>query len=61
MKTLAIIGSTGSIGKSALNVYSKNKKKFNLLCLAANTNLNKLKQQKKKILSKKNFFIKKYR
>ena len=58
MKTLAIIGSTGSIGKSALNVYSKNKKKFNLLCLAANTNLNKLKQQKKKYSPKKIFLLK---
>ena len=29
MKTLAIIGSTGSIGKSALKVYEKNKKILN--------------------------------
>ena len=41
MKTLAIIGSTGSIGESALKVYKKNKKSFKLITLAANTNLNK--------------------
>ena len=45
MKTLAIIGSTGSIGKSALKVYEKNKKSFKLIALAANTNLNKLVKQ----------------
>ena len=45
MKTLAIIGSTGSIGKSALEVYKKNKKSFKLIALAANTNLNKLIKQ----------------
>jgi len=48
MKSLAIIGSTGSIGKSSLNVYLKNRKNFNLLCLAANSNLKKLIKQKKK-------------
>ena len=45
MKTLAIIGSTGSIGKSALEVYRNNKKDFKLISLAANTNLNKLEKQ----------------
>ena len=38
MKTLAIIGSTGSIGKSALEVYKKIKK-FKLIALAANTKI----------------------
>jgi 1-deoxy-D-xylulose-5-phosphate reductoisomerase len=47
MKTLAIIGSTGSIGASSLKVYKKNKEKFNLLFLAANSNFTKLKKQKK--------------
>ena len=42
MKTLAIIGSTGSIGKSTLNVYKKNKNKLQLLCLATHSNLKKL-------------------
>ena len=38
MKTLAIIGSTGSIGKSALEVFKQIRKKFKLVTLAANTN-----------------------
>tara|TARA_B100000963_G_scaffold357355_1_gene379335 strand:- start:5745 stop:6857 length:1113 start_codon:yes stop_codon:yes gene_type:complete len=45
MKTLAIIGSTGSIGKSALEVYENNKNNFKLLALAANTNFSKLSKQ----------------
>ena len=77
MKTLAIIGSTGSIGKSSLNVYKKNKKNFKLLCLAAYSNFKKLKSQKKlfkpqnilllknnkinKKLISKDSFIKKYK
>ena len=47
MKSLAIIGSTGSIGKSSLEVYKKNKKEFRLLYLAANTNFQKLNKQSK--------------
>jgi 1-deoxy-D-xylulose-5-phosphate reductoisomerase len=42
MKSLAIIGSTGSIGKSALKIYKKNKTNFNLVLLAANQNYKKL-------------------
>jgi len=57
MKSLAIIGSTGSIGKSSLNVYLKNRKNFNLLCLAANSNLKKLIKQKKKYKSKYAFLF----
>lgn len=45
MKTLAIIGSTGSIGKSALKVFEKNKKQFKLISLAAYTNFYKLSRQ----------------
>ncbi len=56
MKTLAIIGSTGSIGKSALEVYEKNKKSFKLISLAANTNLNKLYKQYLKF-NPKNIFL----
>ena len=56
MKTLAIIGSTGSIGKSTLNVYKKNKNKFQLLCLATHSNLKKLKYQKK-IFKPKSIFL----
>ena len=57
MKTLAIIGSTGSIGKSALEVYKKNKKNFKLIALAANTNLNKLIKQYSKFKPRNIFLI----
>ena len=57
MKTLAIIGSTGSIGKSALEVYKKNEKEFKLVTLAANTNLKKLKKQYLKFKPKNIFLI----
>ena len=57
MKTLAIIGSTGSIGKSALKVYRNNKKDFKLISLAANTNLNKLEKQYIKFKPKNIFLI----
>ena len=57
MKTLAIIGSTGSIGNSALEVYKKNKKNFKLVALAANTNVNKLIKQYKKFKPKNIFLI----
>ena len=57
MKTLAIIGSTGSIGKSALEVYEKNKKSFKLIALAANTNLNKLIKQYLKFKPQNIFLI----
>ena len=48
MKTLAIFGSTGSIGTTSLKVLKKNKKKFKLLYLSANTNYKKLKIQASK-------------
>ena len=35
---LAILGSTGSIGKSLLNIISKDKKKFKISLLTANSN-----------------------
>ena len=57
MKTLAILGSTGSIGISSLKVYEKNKSKFNLIFLAANKNLRKLINQKKNINQKKFFCL----
>lgn len=48
MKTLAVIGSTGSIGKSSLNVYLKNKKKFKLLFLSTYSNHQEIDRQFKK-------------
>lgn len=38
MKTVAILGSTGSIGKNALRVISRLKNKFKVVALAAGTN-----------------------
>ena len=57
MKTIAIIGSTGSIGNSAIKVYEKNKNKFKLICLAANTNKPKLLNQIRKYKPKFSFLI----
>ena len=37
-KKIAILGSTSSIGKSLLNIIKKDKKKFNIELLTANTN-----------------------
>lgn len=56
MKSLAIIGSTGSIGKTSLEVYRKNFHKFDLLYLSAHNNFNKLLKQFKKY-KPKNFFL----
>ena len=47
MKTLGIFGSTGSIGNSALSVFSNNSKSFKLKYLATYSNLKKLKIQQK--------------
>ena len=38
MINIAILGSTGSIGKSTLNIIRKNKKKFKVILLSANVN-----------------------
>ena len=43
MKTLAIFGATGSIGRTSLRIYENNKKKFNLLYISAHNNYKKLK------------------
>ena len=48
MKTkIAILGSTGSIGKSTLDVIKKDKKIFEVILLTANNNYKKLIQQAK--------------
>ncbi len=46
-KTIAILGSTGSIGKSLLQIVKKNKNDFNILLLTANKNYNELLKQTK--------------
>ena len=44
---IAILGSTGSIGKSTLDVIRKDKKNFEVIFLSANNNYEKLIQQAK--------------
>jgi len=59
MKTIAIVGSTGSIGTSALKVLNKNKKKFKFIFLSAHNNYKKLIDQKKIFKPKKIFLTSK--
>ena len=56
-KKIAILGSTGSIGKSTLDVISKDKKNFDVVLLSANNNYKELVQQAKKFKAK-NIIIK---
>ena len=37
-KRIAILGSTGSIGKTSLNIFKNNPKKFEIVLLSANSN-----------------------
>ena len=46
-KTIAILGSTGSIGKYTLDIIRKDKKNFQILLLTANKNYKKLIKQAK--------------
>ena len=48
-KKIAILGSTGSIGKSTLEVIKRDKNNFNVILLSANNNYKKLVQQAKNI------------
>jgi 1-deoxy-D-xylulose-5-phosphate reductoisomerase len=45
MKKIAILGSTGSIGSSLINIVKKDKKEFKIELLTANTNYKKLIKQ----------------
>ena len=45
MKKIAILGSTGSIGKQTIEIIRKNKKKFKILLLTANKNHSLLSRQ----------------
>ena len=47
MINVAILGSTGSIGLTTLNIIRKNKKKFRIQLLSANTNAKTLFDQAK--------------
>ena len=63
-KKIAILGSTGSIGKNTLSIFSKNISKFRFELLTTNRNINLLKKQIKKfnvknvIVADKNQYIK---
>ena len=56
-KKIAILGSTGSIGKSTLEVVKHDKKNFDIILLTANNNYKKLVQQAKQF-KVKNVLIK---
>ena len=45
MKKIAILGSTGSIGKSLLKIINDNKNKFEIVLLTANNNYKELLKQ----------------
>ena len=47
-KKIAILGSTGSIGKTLLNIIEKDKKNFEITLLSANKDYRTLLQQSKK-------------
>jgi len=63
-KKIAILGSTGSIGKSTLEVIKKDKKNFDVVLLTANNNYKKLIQQAKEfkarnvIINNTKFYLK---
>ena len=46
-KKIAILGSTGSIGKSLVNIISKKKNNYQIVLLSANKNCNQLLKQAK--------------
>ena len=55
-KKIAILGSTGSIGKTTFNIIKKNKKEFEVVLLTTNKNINEIFKQAR-ILKTKNIFI----
>ena len=63
-KKIAILGSTGSIGKTLINILKKDKKNIEIILLVANRNVNELLKQakffnvKNSIITNKNKFLK---
>ena len=47
-KKIAILGSTGSIGRTSLNIFHKDLKKFKIILLSANSNYSLISKQIKK-------------
>ena len=56
-KKIAILGSTGSIGKSTLEIISRDKKNFDVILLSAKNNYKELVKQAKKF-NARNILIK---
>ena len=56
IKKVVILGSTGSIGKTLIDILKKDKKKYNILLLTANKNINVLLKQIK-IFKVKNIIV----
>ena len=52
-KKIGILGSTGSIGKTTFNIIKSNKKKFNVVFLSTNKNINEIFKQAKILKVKK--------
>ena len=48
MQKVVLLGSTGSVGKSSLEVIEKNKEKYEVACLVALSNLESIKEQAKR-------------
>ncbi len=59
MKKIAILGSTGTIGKTLIQTLKKNKKKIKVVCLSANKNYKLILKQSKE-LNVKNLIITDY-
>ena len=48
-KTVAILGSTGSIGKNTYNIIKNNKNDFNVILLSTNKNISTIHKQAKEL------------
>ena len=48
-KKIAILGSTGSVGKTTFNIIRENKKYFNVILLTTNQNINEIIKQTKQV------------
>ena len=55
-KKIAILGSTGSIGKTTFNIIKKNRKEFELVLLTTNKNIKEISKQARE-LKVKNILI----
>ena len=55
-KKIAILGSTGSIGKTTFDIFKKDKKKYEIILLTTNNNINELIKQTK-IFKVKNLIV----